>query len=204
MQTEKLLQLLTEQSAEAINMATQLKTASLQSLTWRPAPGSWNTLECFEHLNLYGNFYIPAVEKAIGNAKPQKDTEFRSGILGNYFANSMMPKEKLNRMKTFKDKDPIHADLDISVIDTFIQQQLTTIDLLKKAKEVSLNKIKIPTSISSLIRLKLGDTFRFLINHTSRHIKQIKNIQEGYHQQVKGLNRTIQQSATGYKTATIN
>jgi hypothetical protein len=36
----------------------------------------------------------------------------------------MLPKEKLNKMKTFKDKNPLNAVLDKTVINKFIDQQI--------------------------------------------------------------------------------
>ena len=80
-------------------------------------------------------------------------------------------------MKTFKDKNPLNANLDKSVIDKFIEQQVKLLDLLSQSRNVSLNKVKIQTSISSLIKLKLGDTFQFFINHIIRHLKQIERIE---------------------------
>src|SRR5690606_10422315 len=96
--------------------------------------------------------------------------------------NSMLPKDKLNKMKTFKDKDPLNASLDRKVIDHFLQQQVILLDLLDQSHRVSLNKVKISTSISNLIKLKLGDTFRFYINHMIRHSKQIDRITEKWPQ----------------------
>jgi hypothetical protein len=131
-----------------------------------------------EHLNLYGNFYLPQIEDKIKKSNTKNELAFNSGLLGNYFAKSMLPKEKLNKMKTFKDKNPLHAQLDKGAIDTFISQQIRLLDLLNQSNHISLNKIKIEISITSLIKLKLGDTFQFLINHMIRHLKQIENIQE--------------------------
>ena len=78
-------------------------------------------------------------------------------------------------MKTFKDKNPINSKLDRKVIDEFINQQIKTIDLLNKSKSVNLNKNKVKITLTKWIKLKLGDTFRFVINHNIRHIKQIEN-----------------------------
>jgi len=146
-------------------------------LRWRENPHSWNILECLEHLNLYGDFYLPQIAHKIKHSNTKSETHFKSGILGNYFAKSMLPKEKLNKMKTFKDKNPLHSNLDPTVMDKFIAQQNTLLDLLHQAKNVSLNKVKIETSLSSLIKIKLGDTFQFFINHIIRHLKQIEKIQ---------------------------
>ena len=177
MQTEKLRQTLLEQVRQIINQVEKLKNYDLQTLTWRENETSWNILECLEHLNLYGDFYLPQMENKIKNSKTKADIEFKSGWLGNYFAKSMLPKEKLNKMKTFKDKNPIKRKLDKIVIDKFIDQQIKLLELLNESRKVSLSEIKIATSISTLIKLKLGDTFQFFINHIIRHLHQIDNVQ---------------------------
>lgn len=177
MQSEKLIQLLLEQTRQIINQTEKLKSYDLNILTWKENEVSWSILECLEHLNLYGEFYLPQIESKIESSTTKNDLEFKTGILGNYFAKSMLPKEKLNKMKTFKDKNPLNANLDKTVIDKFINQQIKLLDLLNQSRNVSLNKVKIQTSISSLIKLKLGDTFQFFINHIIRHLNQIERIQ---------------------------
>ena len=177
MQTENLIQSLLEQTKQIINQVEKLKTFDLYTLTWKENKTSWSILECLEHLNLYGDFYLPEMESRIKNSTTNAEIEFKSGILGNYFAKSMLPKDKLNRMKTFKDKNPLNDTLDKTVIDKCINQQIKLLDLLNQSRNVSLNKVKIQTSISSLIKLKLGDTFQFFINHIIRHLNQIDRIQ---------------------------
>lgn len=169
--------MLLEQTRQIINRVEKLKTYDLRVLTWKENETSWSILECLEHLNLYGDFYLPQIEGSIKKSDIQPELEFKSGFLGNYFAESMLPKEKLNKMKTFKDKNPLNADLDKAVIQTFIDQQLQLLELLNQSRTVSLNKVKIPTSISALLKLKLGDTFQFFINHILRHLSQIERIQ---------------------------
>lgn len=177
MQSEKLIQTLLEQTKQIINQAEKLKHYDLNTLTWKENKTSWSILECLEHLNLYGNFYLPQMENKIKNSTTKTELEFKSGILGNYFSKSMLPEEKLNKMKTFKDKNPLNANLDKTVIDKFINQQIKLLDLLNQSRNVNLNKVKIKISISSFIKLKLGDTFQFFINHIIRHLKQIDRIQ---------------------------
>jgi len=178
MQSENLIQSLLEQTRQIINQVEKLKNFELHTLTWKEDKTSWSILECLEHLNLYGDFYLSQMENKIKNSTTKTDLEFKSGMLGNYFAKSMLPKEKLNKMKTFKNKNPLNTNLDKSVIDKFINQQLKLLELLNQSRNVSLNKVKIQTSISSLIKLKLGDTFQFFNNHIIRHLKQIDRIQQ--------------------------
>lgn len=177
MQSESLIQCLLEQTRQIINQVEKFKNDDFGTLTWKENKTSWSILECLEHLNLYGKFYLPEIERKIKNTNTKYEIEFKSGFLGGYFAKSMLPKEKLSEMKTFKNKNPLNAKLDKSVIDQFINQQIKLLDLLNQSKNISLNKVKIQTSISSLIKLKLGDTFQFFINHNIRHLNQINRIQ---------------------------
>ncbi len=177
MLTEIFIQQQIEETRKAICTAEVLKKTELKYLIWRENETSWNILECLEHLNLYGDYYLPKIEDQINKSSYKSDLKFKSGFLGNYFAKSMLPKEKPNKMKTFKDKNPKNCNLNMFVIDRFISQQHKLLELLQLSKNVSLNKVKISTSISKLIRLKLGDIFHFIVNHNIRHLHQINNIQ---------------------------
>jgi len=174
--TETLVQDLIERTRLNINKAEKFNALPTEKLNCRVASGSWSILECFEHLNLYGDFYLPEIEDRIYNSKTLTTKRFKSGLLGNYFAKMMLPKEKVNKMKTFADKDPINSRLDKSTIDRFINQQEQILILLDRSKEIDLNKTKTAISISKWIKLKLGDTFRVVIYHNERHIKQAEKI----------------------------
>lgn len=180
MNTETLIQSLIDDVRLIINKVEKLKFYELDSLKWRESENSWNILECLEHLNLYGQFYLPQIEMEIKNSNTTSDIQFKSGLLGGYFAKSILPKNNTKKIKTFKNKNPINASLNNDVIDNFIDQQIRLLDLLIKSRHVSLNKIKIRTSISSFLSLNLGDTFQFLINHIIRHLDQINRIEAAF------------------------
>ncbi|WP_292011176.1 DinB family protein [Chryseobacterium sp.] len=145
-------------------------------LNFRMTGESWSALECIKHLNLYGDFYIPEIGTRIRSSKTSPSTTFSPGWLGDYFAKSMLPKEKLNTMKTFKAMNPIHSKLDKEVLNEFIRQQQQLLSLLDKAKSINLEKTKTSISISKFVKLKLGDTLRFIIYHQIRHIEQVKKV----------------------------
>ncbi len=159
-------------TAENIKSATDLMAVPIDLLNKKSSSQSWSTLECVEHLNLYSDFYLPELTKAINNSKPEFNEVFISGWLGNYFANSMLPKAQLNKMKTFKDKNPNGRKLTMEVLHTFIYEQNTLLSLLDKCRNINLTKIKTSISITSWIKLRLGDTLRVVIYHNQRHIAQ--------------------------------
>ncbi|UOE42011.1 DinB family protein [Chryseobacterium suipulveris] len=89
MQSAEVIKTVSEQAKLVIEKAEQLANLDLRTLTWRSNESSWNILECLEHLNLYGEYYLPQIENKIQHSTPKEDLEFRSGILGNYFVQSM-------------------------------------------------------------------------------------------------------------------
>ena len=174
--SETLINELIDLTKQNITKIDALNQCSGANLNWRPTLESWSILETIEHLNLYGYFYLPEINSCIEGTRSQADLYFKSGLLGNYFAESMLPKEKLNKMKTFKDKDPIGSQLDKQVITECLKQQTQTIFLLNEARSVSLNRTKTAISISRWIKLKLGDTLRVVVYHNQRHLVQVENI----------------------------
>lgn len=174
MNSDQLRANLVAETKVIINYVNALKDLSLSDLNKRPNNDAWSTLECIEHLNRYAHFYNPELSKQIATSKHKDSGIFKSGILGNYFAESMLPKEKLNKMKTFKEMNPIHSKLNSSVIDEFLSFQTELLDLIEKSKSCDLSKTKNKISISKFIKLRIGDTFRIVINHNIRHIEQIK------------------------------
>lgn len=172
----QLIEELTNHIDKAIHLGNKLQELSIEQLTWRESTQSWNILECIEHLNRYGDFYLPAIENEIKSSKYHSEINFKSGWLGNYFATSMLPKSKLKTMKTFKDKNPLGVNLDKSVIEVFLKQQQQLLCLLRDAETVSWNKTKVKISIANWIKIRLGDTFRFVIYHNIRHSVQIEKV----------------------------
>jgi hypothetical protein len=167
---------LTQLTQQLLSEAESFQTLTLAQLNWRKTPASWSILECLEHLNRYGNFYLPEIEARIHKGKPAVtlDSTFRSGWLGDYFANLMRSTKKSNRMKTFSSMNPLGSTLDLTVLDEFIRQQQQLVRLLTKAQQVDLTRTRTSISLSRFITLRLGDTFRFVIYHNQRHINQAK------------------------------
>lgn len=178
MERQQLIEDLKKITQSLIARAEAYKHLSAEELNGRSQPGKWSVLECLEHLNLYGEFYLPEIEKRLLEHPARAEArQFRPGLLGNYFVGMMQVKNsKVKKMKTFKDKDPIHVELDASTIDRFIKQQKQMLRLLEMAKKKDLTRIKTSISISNWIKLRLGDTLRLVIYHNQRHIWQADRV----------------------------
>jgi hypothetical protein len=149
-----------------------------ETLSRRPSSTQWSAKQCLSHLNGYGLYYLPAIEKAIDRAAGQgKDAGacFSPGWLGNYFTRMMQTTDNgapAKKMKTFKKHDPPNDEDAHAVTALFIEQQEKLLALIEKARLVNLGAARIPISIAPFIRLKLGDVLMFVIAHNMRHFRQ--------------------------------
>jgi DinB superfamily len=173
----EILEQLQADARQLILTANYLRTIDPGLLLQEPAPGKWSVIQVLEHLNSYGRYYLLAIERSLKSDKAAVEV-FRSGWLGNYFTKLMTPAEDgtiANKMQSPKDHRPAKY-LDVfPVLTTFLEQQQYLLELLEQAKSKNISKIRTPVSISRLIRLKLGDTFRFVVAHQQRHFVQIDN-----------------------------
>jgi len=160
-----------------LKRAKTYRDFSVDKLNWKENPKKWGVLECLEHLNLYGDFYLPEIQKRINEGrKATPNVTFKSGWLGNYFANSLLPKEQLNTMNSPKNMNPIGSKLDKAHLERFIEQQEWLLMILEQAETTDLTKTKTAISLTNWIKLRLGDTLRVVIFHNERHMVQADKV----------------------------
>lgn len=143
-----------------------------------PAPGKWSVAQVLEHLDIYCRHYITAIEHKLHHHQTSAAFHFKPGWLGNYFTKLMKPAVTntiAKKMKAPKNAIPSAQPDATIVLQEFLQHQYHLLNLLAIARSANLGSIRVPTSLSKLISLKLGDTFRFFIAHEQRHFVQIDN-----------------------------
>ncbi|MFN2458322.1 MAG: DinB family protein [Chitinophagaceae bacterium] len=161
-----------------IAVAEFFKGVEKGKLVYQDHKDKWSVVQILEHLNSYGRYYLPAIDKAIAQKTNENSAWFNPGRLGSYFTNSMKPtnvfevKNKMKAMKNYCFPNNLNVD---TVLNEFLEQKNLLLRLLEVAKDRDLNTIRISIAISKLIRLKLGDVFRFLVAHEQRHMIQARN-----------------------------
>jgi hypothetical protein len=151
-------------------------------LKWKKDNISWSIEEVFAHLNAYGSYYNPTFLARIENTKHTSPKEiFVSSPLGKSAWKSMKLgnlKNVKRKMKSPKTYNPIFNEELITgnEVEKFNEQQQLFIEILSKADNVNLRRVKIPISISKIIRLRLGDALLFVAYHNERHLQQATNI----------------------------
>jgi len=167
---------------DILSRINEIRTLHPDKLNKVPSTGGWTALQVIEHLNSYNRYYLPQIQTSLSqNANSAPDAVFKSGRIGNYFTKIMLPGADGNiskKMSAPKDHVP-QLRLDAAkVLQEFIAGEEKLLHYLKIAYKKDIGKIKTPISISKFIKLKLGDTFRFLIAHQQRHFVQLNRTLE--------------------------
>lgn len=178
-QSTKLINDLQQKTESILEKAiSQWQMTPSVKLLQAPGTNQWSAAQCLEHLNSYGRYYLPEIEKAIETAKQNKwlaSEKFTAGWIGNYFTNLMMPERDGKKMKKMSAPKNHTTDADLEsyqLVSELIYQQEKKLKLLEEARKIDLNKAKVSVSIAKFIKLKLGDVFMFLSAHNLRHIAQ--------------------------------
>jgi DinB superfamily len=155
---------------------TELGKADPAVLTHRPAPDAWNALECFAHLNAVCELYFSQIEKAIHKAKarqwrPADEVKYnwtgRRAIRNVDPAN--LPKKKHRSPKSF---DFQYQTVAPTALKVFLINHEMLLRFVRQAREVDVNRSKIPAAKFSLFSFRLGNMLEFFVLHAKRHVAQ--------------------------------
>ena len=160
----------------------QVEPLNEQQLVWKSSQESWSILEVLAHLNVYSTYYQRVFEEKIKYTRHKQPLEvFHSSPLGRStwksvkLGNLRNIKRRLRSARTYNPNFNKNLMLGTEIRD-FINFQQELVLLLQSAAKVNLRKVKIPTSLSKFIKLRLGDAFLFHVYHNERHIEQINRI----------------------------
>lgn len=155
-----------------------LQHLSLDVLNWKENPQSWSILECFQHLNLYARYYVPAIKNAIAaNQGTSPDSNFKFSWMGKKSVD-MMHVENTKKQKTVKHMNPNGSQLDKAVLIEFLQFQTQLLDVLQAGKKVNLNSKKVKVEFFKLLKLRIGESLTFVVEHQRRHLKQALKVKQ--------------------------
>lgn len=180
--SEDLLKDLQEDVRRLSEAAEFFKQADKSKLVYVVDKNKWSVVQALEHLNAYGRFYMPAIERVLSEKGGTHAAWFNSGYWGERFTKAVKPtnvfeiKNKMKGLKKFSFPNSLNVE---TVLNEFSAQQEKLLQLLESAKKANLNTNHIPIMLTKIIKLRLGDAFRFLIAHEQRHMIQARNTLKG-------------------------
>lgn len=185
MTTLELRSTLSEITNNNLQQATSwMSKLSEKQLNWRPNPGIWSIAEVIAHLNSYARYYHPTIQKKIETTRFRTAKEdFMSSPLGRSAWKSMKLGRLNNVKRKFKAPKGHNPSVDPTLVQgtevkDFLTQQQELLLIIESSAEVNARKVKIPISISKIVRLRLGDALLFIVYHDERHMHQILNLKK--------------------------
>lgn len=177
--TEALISELKKVTLDIMHQADQkFSHLSDNQKNWRKDSASWSINEVYAHLNEFAHYYHPIFQSKIENTrfKEPKDV-FISSPLGRSARKAMKLGNAKNIKRKFKTERSYNPTLLNQLVNnqgvqTFETNQHAFLRIIDLASQVNMRKVKIPLSISKLIRLRLGDALLFTAYHNERHIYQ--------------------------------
>jgi hypothetical protein len=165
---------------ELIKASTQpFLRLSNDQLHQRPGPGKWSIVEIFGHLNITHDIYIRNILYRITLAPDVESERYRSGWLGDWVYDKIMPRSdgSVFKIKALKAHCAAGGVVDgKEVLESFLRKCDAIDDILRHVSTKDLQRIRIPFSFSRLLRLRLGDCLRYLVAHGERHLLQAQRV----------------------------
>jgi hypothetical protein len=150
---------------------------------WKPLPDKWSIAECFRHILLIYENYLPLASTVVEKSEPDfsVNSVFKSGLLGKYLINTVKIREDNSIKKIMKCPARLspmqNRDINGEVLlNRFKEQTDSAIVLLEKSKNINLASAKAGLPFFPYFRLRLGDFMSYFVYHVERHIVQAQKV----------------------------
>ncbi len=147
----------------------------------RPQPNYWSVAECLDHLVVIGSQTVPKLRDGIRRAEEKgwrKPGPYRYGWVGNYFVKLTGPTDdaRKRKFKAPKQYTPSSNHSISRIVKAFSGLQDELIETAVLANGVDLGRVKVPSPVTNLLKLSLGQWLTLLAGHQERHFLQAKDV----------------------------
>jgi DinB superfamily len=143
----------------------------------RPSVGAWSVVEILDHLRLTVEQYLFALDAAMNGAEKVgvRDAEPRYGWVWKLFLKMMEPPVK-RRFRAPKAFEPgVRPDV-AATVKGFAAAHEALIERIHRAAEYDLEKVKVVSPASSIIKPPLGCAILAMAAHGRRHLWQARQL----------------------------
>jgi hypothetical protein len=149
-----------------------------EQLMWQPEPDGWGVGQCLVHLARLNELYRERLAAVLRKGRHQGRRSrgpLRGTWLGRWFTSAVGP-QATRRVRTppiFRPRREVVADMPV---DTFLEEQERLRALVEEARGLDLDRIGVTSPASPLLRLRVSDAFRVLVEHEKRHMNQAEAV----------------------------
>ena len=169
---------LREQSPKAADAMAGL---SADRINWRPAEGAWSIGQCIAHLNTVNELYAGSIHRSILDARQRGLTyageQTQLTWFERWFLKTMgTPRIKIPAPSKFKPVGTAFEREQLLTAWTSSHERL--VQLAQSAEGLDLLRVKVPSPVTSLLKVSLLCAFKIPIAHNGRHFLQIARLRE--------------------------
>ena len=149
-------------------------------LNWKPSAEQWSVGQCFDHLIVTNDCFIPVMVKvAAGTYKSSLWARVSplSGFFGRLVLKTLDP-EKGRKTKAPRVFEPARSDVDPNVMVKFVGRQ-SEVAIYMRATEtagVDLRGLKVTSPVSPVATYSLLDAYRIIVAHERKHFEQARRV----------------------------
>lgn len=136
----------------------------------------WSVGQCIDHLLLSNGPYLIKIRTALASAPPEGENPlFRSTFLGRKMIEAVGPNPKFMVAvpKAFVPRDEA---LGLECLRELREQLEECRRLVSQSYGLDLEKARVSSPITSLLRFRVGDAFKIIEVHNRRHLLQAHRI----------------------------
>lgn len=160
--------------AHALALAKRL---SATQLNWKPRPDAWSVGQCLEHLCLSNEIYaVPIIESLPRHANGPVD-EIAPGWFSRWFIRSFVePTTQKRGLRAPGKSTPARSQVDPSILDRFLASNAKIREVIARARDHDVNRVRFKNPYVSVIRFTIGTGFHIVARHNHRHLLQAQRV----------------------------
>ena len=153
------------------------KGLSVAQLNWKPRPDVWSVGQCLEHLCISNEVYVQPIAESLGSAPTGRVDEITPGWFGRWFIRRYIePTTQKARTRAPGKSTPIAKQIDSSILDRFIASNVAIRNVMARAQEYDVNRVRFRNPYIPLIRFTVGTGLQIIARHNHRHLLQAERV----------------------------
>ena len=162
--------------ARALALGKALTNAQLN---WKPGPDIWSVGQCLEHLSISNEVYMRAISRSLGVAPSGPVDEITPGWFGRWFIQRYIePATQRTRARAPRKIVPVAKHVDSSILERFIASNVAVRDVIGRAQQHDVNRVRFRNPFVPLIRFTVGTGLQIIARHNHRHLLQAERVIE--------------------------
>jgi hypothetical protein len=160
--------------ARAHELAKGLTNAQLN---WKPRPQAWSVGQCLEHLCISNEVYIDPMTESLGGPPAGPVDEITPGWFGRWFIRRYIePTTQRTRARAPRKIVPVARQIDSSILDRFIASNTAVRNVVGRAREHDVNRVRFRNPFVPLVRFTVGTGLQIIARHNHRHLLQAERV----------------------------